>query len=139
MEVPVSQKIRDAAIGISFLIASLAFAYSQVFMGPHAPRPNPAIDAVGLGREFSPKLATCLADGFEAGASVLESPEGSVAAAIEKQKAVFADNRAAAFEKSVGPAFALLVPDGKEPEARSGRVELAQAWRDFARGLRGKR
>lgn len=128
-----SQKLRDAAIAVSFMVAAMAFAYAQVSGVGRGPR---SIDAAALGSEFVPKLAASLADGFDAGADTLEGSDGTVAAAIEKQKVVFADARAAAFEKAVGPAFALIVPDGKEPESRGSRIELARAWRDFAKGLR---
>lgn len=130
-----SPKVRDSVIAISFLLAAAAFSYSQLT----ARRESQSIDAQALGREFAPKLAAGLAEGFDAGAEVLESADGTIAAGIEKQKAVFLASREKAFERLVGPAFALIVPEGKEPDSRSTRIELARAWREFAKGLRRTR
>lgn len=131
-----SPKIRDTVIALSFLLAAAAFAYAQIVgKGPGEAR---AIDARALGVEFAPRLAACLADGFEAGAEALES-DGRIAEAIEKQKQVFSDRRAAEFEKVVAPAFALIVPDDRATPSRQTKIELARAWRDFASGLRGKK
>lgn len=127
-------KFRDVSIGAAVLLAALGFFYGQWSQSDRR-RPE-SIDAVALGAEFAPMLAVALADGFEAGATVLEGPGGSVALGIEKQKEVAEAAKDRAFEAKVGPAFALIVPDGAEPTDQYKRAELARVWRDFARGLR---
>jgi hypothetical protein len=127
-------KLRDVAIAVAALIAAAGVFIGHVYDG--RPPDSASVDAAALGREFGPMLAVALADGFEAGAATLESPGGSVAAGIEKQKEVAESAKDRAFERKVGPAFALIVPDGDEPKEQSKRSELARVWRDFARGLR---
>ena len=128
-------KLRDISVVAACAVAVLAMSYNT-FVKPYDTGRIESVDAVALGREFGPMLSVSLADGFEAGASVLEAPDGTVAAGIEKQKQVAEAAKDAAFEKRVGPAFALIVPDGEEDTSQTKRSALARLWRDFARGLR---
>lgn len=98
--------------------------------------PTPTVDAVALGKSFSPKLAASLADGFETAATMIAAGT-SVKDADEALKAKFQANRWAAFAELAGPTFDAVVPANQEPKDAATRAAFAELHRDFAKGLRG--
>jgi hypothetical protein len=88
-----------------------------------------------LGKSFAPRLASALAEGFDAEAAALEAGK-TVGEADLALKAAFHDARVKAFSDHVSPAFAAIVPPGSEPSDVATRKAFAKLHRDFARGLR---
>lgn len=104
---------------------------------PNPPRPDPTSLGEKLGREFGPKLAASLADGFETAATMIAAGT-SVKEANDTLKAKFQAGRNQAFSAYVAPEFAKIVPEGAEPTG-DARDRFIQIHRDFAKGLRGVR
>lgn len=100
------------------------------------PSPTPTIDAVTLGKNFAPKLAASLADGFETAATMIAAGT-SVTDADNSLKTKFMSSRNDAFESVVAPEFAKVLPEGQEPKDAATREAFAKIHRDFASGLRG--
>lgn len=105
---------------------------------PNPPLPDPTSLGEKLGREFGPKLAASLADGFETAATMLAAGT-SAKDADDALKAKFQANRWKAFAEAAGPTFDAVVPAGSEPKDAATREAFAKLHRDFARGLRGAR
>lgn len=110
-------------------------------VGPTPPTPQPApgpapTDKFGkLGRDFGSALLTTYGDTMEESASML--------AAGVARKAVIGDfgKRWQARREKAGEAsaseFAGITPDDREPQGDE-KARLVQAWRDFARGVKGR-
>jgi hypothetical protein len=129
------------AVGVAgfFLAVFLTAWLLAPKLGPSpSPGPAPSVNAVALGRSFAPRLASALADGFDAEAAAIEAGK-TVAEADATLKATFHDARARAFADHAAAPFAALVPPGSEPKDEGTRRAFAGLHRDFAKGLRGAR
>lgn len=101
--------------------------------------PDPSLDPkfYQLGRTYSGTLASTYADALDAGASMLASGQtlSAAMAGIAKQ---WESGRSSAFEKSLTPEFARIIPEStKDADITSAQKDaMARACRSVAAGLR---
>lgn len=104
---------------------------------PPAPTPSPApTDPFGkMGYDYGKAIATTYAETFEESASMLAAglPKSTVNSDFDKR---WKKRRDAAFA-SVAAEFARIAPDDREPNGDE-KARLAQAWREFAKGLKSR-
>jgi hypothetical protein len=106
-------------------------------MNPPQPAgPDRAVNAVALGKTYAPTLAATYASGWDDAAKAVEDGK-TIADAQKALQDTWKAARVAAFTKDVQPGFALVLPEGTEPSDAAKRQQIAQLWRDFAKGLRG--
>lgn len=121
---------------VVLLTAALAWHMWRERTPTPGPTPTPTVDAVTLGKQFAPKLAASLADGFETAATMIAAGT-SVTDADNALKTKFATGRNDAFKSLVAPEFSKILPEGQEPKDPATREAFAKLHRDFASGLRG--
>lgn len=121
--------VKAGAVG-SVVLAALAVAYTVSTW-------SASTGLTSIGKAYPGHLGKAYAAAWEDGAKLLDSGQ-SVAMALDQVKTSWEANRGATFSKYVQPAFASIIPEGMdEKEILPGeRQELAQAWREFAKGLK---
>lgn len=121
-----------ALIAVGILLATLV-GFDLV-----ARRSPPARTPVALGRAYATTVTVTLADAWIAAAAALEKGQTVPQARTTLQDAWQAE-RSRAFVADVAPAFARILPEGADPKDAAQRSAIAEAWREFARGLKGGR
>ncbi len=114
------------------LVAALAFIGWRE-LDRHA---SPAYASVG--RRYCVELGKVYAHAYNAGADNLDSGADPSAAIDGVAKSLDA-GRVSAYEQIVTPEFAKALPEGKSGKdvTPTERRALAQAWREFAKGMEG--
>ncbi|MDX2035966.1 MAG: hypothetical protein SFX72_04895 [Isosphaeraceae bacterium] len=123
------------------LVLAGIVAHDRIFVGRGdrvGPEPKVGVDAAALGRAHGPVVVRALADAWEAAALSVEGG-GSVAEAASLLQDRWRTARVEAFTAKVAPEFAKVLPEGTEPQSPEQRAAVVSLWRDFARGLGGKR
>ena len=119
-------------------LVSLGFGLSEYRSKPAEPAAVVSIKATG--RSYPKALGTAYAAAWIKGAEALEAGKGP-ADALGAVTEAWTAGRVALFDKSVAPAFAAVVPEGKSDTevTAADRAALATLWRAFAAGLSGSR
>jgi hypothetical protein len=131
--------LKELLTPLSLLILAGAILYDHVVRRPApSPAPAPAVNGVALGRAFSTVLESTYADAWLAAAQALEEGR-SVADAQKVLQDTWKEARVKAFTSAVGPSFALVLPEGREPASPVQRAQVVELWRAFAKGLKSVR
>lgn len=98
-------------------------------------KPIPTDKFGRLGNEYAKVIVDTYADTFDESASMIAA--GVSKTSVDKDFDQRWRNRRTAAFASIAKEFATIAPDGREPNADE-RARLAQAWKDFARGLKSR-
>ena len=104
---------------------------------PHRPPSHAsAVDSAALGRAYAPVVVATLADAWAKAADALVAGK-TVAETQFILQENWKDGRTQVFHDRIAPGLAKFLPEGTEPKDDTQRAEVADAWRAFARGLKG--
>jgi hypothetical protein len=113
------------------------FAWDK--LGGKLPLPVVHSAAYTAGKAYPSQLGKVYAGAWRDGAKQLDAGKGP-GEAIDVVAKTWDAGRTAAFNQSVTPEFAKVVPEGKADKdlTADDRAKLAKVWREFADGLEGK-
>ncbi len=130
--------LKDFLTPITVLILAGVVAYDRVTPRTTFQAGPPAVNGEALGQAYAPVLAAGYADAWVAAADALEKG-ASVGESQKTLQTAWKDARVKGFRKDVLPGFAVVLPEGTEPNDAAKRAQVADLWRSFAKGLRRAR
>ncbi|MDG3005515.1 hypothetical protein [Paludisphaera mucosa] len=121
-------------IVVAAAAASAGVAWTTYRMSPG--ETDAVANTAAAGKSYPKALAAVYADAWRKGADALEAGR-SVADALGVVGEAWRSGRTTLFDRVVGPAFAVVVPEGT-PESdvsKAAKTQLASHWRAFAAGM----